>query len=432
MIQHVFKPSRIIDGRRVKARCYVGRYAETGEKPVQVQLNTPDKQIAEKRLREIVLEKQREREGIIAPKSIREAAAAQLPQLVAEYERDLGGRGLAQKHVHDTCTRLRRMVREMNWRTLGDVRADHFATWRAGLSASAKTRKEYQISINAFLNWLVRTDRLATNPLSKLDAVETRGKQVRACRAFTQDELGRLFAVAGKRKLAYQVLLYTAQRRSEVRALVWGDLHLDEVEPYALFREGTTKDKDKRAVPLRPELAQALREAKPADVDPTKKVFWFAWPTYDILRGDFKRAGIEHRDAMGRVVHFHSFRHTWQTLGVGCGVNQRSAQEILGHSDPALTAKVYTDVPALALAPEMRKIPWISEGKTDSENYSAYYAQKTGAEGRVVSLADIMHQIQLLAQATGTEGKSHLPAYNVTSCQIDEMAARAGIEPATK
>ncbi len=142
---------------------------------------------------------------------------------------------------------------------------------------------------------------------------------------------------------------------------MWGDLHLDGAQPYALFRESTTKDKDKRAVPLRRELADELRRAKPEDVSPTKRVFWFAWPTYDILRGDLKRAKIERKDGLGRVVHFHSFRKTWQTLGVRYGINQRAAQEVLGHSDANLTAKVYTDVPALALHDEIAKLPWISE-----------------------------------------------------------------------
>jgi integrase len=128
----------------------------------------------------------------------------------------------------------------------------------------------------------------------------------------------------------YLTLLYTGQRKSEVRALVWGDLHLDGTQPYALFRESTTKDKDKRAVPLRRVLADELRRAKPEDVSTTKRVFWFAWPTYNILRGDLKRAKIERKDGLGRVVHFHSFRKTWLTLGVRYGINQRAAQEVLG------------------------------------------------------------------------------------------------------
>jgi len=57
------------------------------------------------------------------------------------------------------------------------------------------------------------------NSLARIDTVETAGKTVRQYRAFTEEELARLFAIAGKRLLAYQMLLYTGQRKSEVRAL---------------------------------------------------------------------------------------------------------------------------------------------------------------------------------------------------------------------
>jgi len=429
MIEYVFRHSRKVGGKRVYSRVFSGRYAlAKGAGPMTVCLNTPDREIARKRLREVVLEKQREQEGIIAPKAVRVAAAAALSRLLAEYEADLRGRGLAEKHVHDTMTRLRRMEKENGWRSLGDVRPDTFVKWRAGLTCSAKTKKEYQISVGAFLNWLVKTDRLLVNPLAKLDTVDVRGKQVRTARAFSEGELQRLFAIAGKRRLAYQMLLYTGQRKSEVRALVWADLHLDEAQPYVLFREGTTKDKDKRAVPLRRELAEELRQTKPEGVLPTKRVFWFSWPTYDILRGDLKRAGIERKDALGRVVHFHSFRKTWQTLGVRYGINQRAAQEVLGHSDANLTAKVYTDVPALALHDEIAKLPWISDGDQSTQ----LRTQKSDISSPVTSLADILRQLQVLSEATGTEGISHFSAPAGVSGQILEMAARAGIEPATK
>jgi len=42
-----------------------------------------------------------------------------------------------------------------------------------------------------------------------------------------------------------------------------------------------------------------------------------------------------------------------QTLGVNYNVNQRASQAILGHSDSNLTAKAYTDVPAIGLKKEM-------------------------------------------------------------------------------
>jgi integrase len=271
--------------------------------------------------------------------------------------------------------------------------------WRASLKLSPKTKKEFHLSANAFLNWLVQTDRLMLNPLAKVPHVETRGKQVRPCRAFTEDELQRLFAIAGRRRLAYQMLLYTGQRKSEVRSLMWADLHLDEAKPYALFRESTTKDKDKRAVPLRPEIVGELKALRPKPEETHmlgKPIFWFRWPTYDLLRGDLKRAGIERVDALGRSVHFHSFRKTWQTLGVRYGINQRVAQEVLGHSDANLTAKVYTDVPALALHTEIAKLPWIEGEAVTLAASDVSHASGTGAAASAGPLLADAHTTETL------------------------------------
>jgi integrase len=456
MIEYVFRPSRIVNGKRVLSRVFCGRYAlEKDTRPVQVSLNTPDAQVARKRLREIVVEKQREAEGIVSPKAVRIAAGTQLARLVDDYETDLRGRELNPKHVHNTKAKLLRMLAETGWKVLSDIRPDGFVKWRANLKCAAKTKKEYHISANAFLNWLVQTDRLMVNPLAKVPHVETRGQQVRPSRAFTEDELRRLFAVAGRRRLAYQMLLYTGQRKSEVRSLMWDDVHLDEAQPYALFRESTTKDKDKRAVPLRPEVVAQLKAMRPKPDETfklTKPIFWFRWPTYDLLRGDFKRAGIQRIDAVGRSVHFHSFRKTWQTLGVRYGINQRVAQEVLGHSDANLTAKVYTDVPALGLHAEIAKLPWIdgpssaalatqvlpanthtgSDCPTSKSEHSQRDAQRTGNSRHSSALGDLCTKFVEDVNVTSPEELSHVLTSLVTSWRGDELAARVGIEPTTK
>ena len=168
--------------------------------------------------------------------------------------------------------------------------------------------------------------------------------------------------------------------------------------------------KDKRAVPLRRELVDALRELKPKGVLPTRPVFWYAWPTYDILCSDFKRPGIERVDGLGRVLHFHSFRKTWQAFGVRFGVNQRAAQEILGYSDLSLTANVYTDVPALSLHSEMAKLPWITEEKKGVEPASHPASQndgKTAVLPSVDSLPDILRQLQEILQTVRIQAKTN-------------------------
>src|SRR5687768_12058227 len=108
MIEYVFRPSRVVNGKRILARLFCGRYAlEKGARMVQVSLDTPDREVARKRLRAIVLDKQREAEGIIAPKTVRVAAGAQLDELVDDYAADLQGRELNEKHVRDTTNRIR-------------------------------------------------------------------------------------------------------------------------------------------------------------------------------------------------------------------------------------------------------------------------------------------------------------------------------------
>jgi hypothetical protein len=169
MIEYVFRPSRIVDGKRVLSRVFCGRYSlDKGAKPVRVSLNTPDREVARKRLRAIVVEKQREAEGIVAPKAVRVAAGTQLADLVHDYQADLRGRELNPKHVRDTTTRVRRMIGDNGWKLLSDVRPDTFVKWRAGLKLSPKSKKEFHLSANAFLNWLVQTDRLMVNPLAKV------------------------------------------------------------------------------------------------------------------------------------------------------------------------------------------------------------------------------------------------------------------------
>ena len=113
------------------------------------------------------------------PRSIRETVNKGLLSLVSEYATDLRSCGLREKHVHDTTRRIRCVVSEAGWRGIGDVRADSFVEWRGSLQGSPKTKKEYQLSVCAFVNWLVRNDRIEANPLAKVDRIKTRGKQVR-------------------------------------------------------------------------------------------------------------------------------------------------------------------------------------------------------------------------------------------------------------
>lgn len=357
MIEYVFRPSRKVGGKVVRSRLYSGAYSlGRGEKARRVALHTPSKKVALKMLRDIVENKQMEREGMVAPEAVRQAATIGVVVLIGRYGEALLGLGRNPRHVKGTAARLHRMRREMGWKRLSDVRPDVFAGWLSKLQLAAKSRKEYQVSAVAFLNWLVRTEQLLRNPLTRLENVEVRGNQVRPSRALRADEIEQLLAVSGPRRLVYLMLLYTGMRRGEAKQLRWSDVTLDGVHSQVMLRNAVTKGRVKRAIPLHPVLMESLRSA--ATSAESNSLIFPSFPRWEAMRADFAKAGIEHKDTLGRVAHFHSFRKTFQTLGVNAGVNQRSAQALLGHSDPSLTAEVYTDVAALELRSEVAKLPF--------------------------------------------------------------------------
>jgi hypothetical protein len=62
-----------------------------------------------------------------------------------------------------------------------------------------------------------------------------------------------------------------------------------------------------------------------------------------IFDRDLKAAGIAKRDERGRTLDVHALRTTFGTLLSKGGVPLRTAQAAMRHSDPSLTANVYTD-----------------------------------------------------------------------------------------
>lgn len=117
MIAFVYRPvRRLSTGKRLTSPIWRGRFSLVrGGKARSVSLDTMDKTVAEKRLHDLVIEAQREAEGIVAPAAVREAAKAALVDLLAEYKAELTGRELAARHVHDTTLRLARMVSALGW-----------------------------------------------------------------------------------------------------------------------------------------------------------------------------------------------------------------------------------------------------------------------------------------------------------------------------
>ena len=272
MIFNVFRPKRQRDGKAAISRMYRGRYRLDGETEItDVPLNTNDKQIARQRLEEIVREKQREHQGIIAPKHQRIAAQKPLAEHITDFIADRKMVGCDAKYVRELETKLLRLAGACGWNTVRDVTPNSFQMWRSRQKSAAKTLNEYLNAASGLMNWMERNGRIPGNPLKPVQKAQSGGLQTRLRRAFTADELRRLASVSGPRSVVYLTAVFTGLRRGELSKLVWGDVNLDVAQPFANVRASTTKNHKQAVIPLHSDVVTALRVLRPADVQPATR-----------------------------------------------------------------------------------------------------------------------------------------------------------------
>jgi len=104
---------------------------------------------------------------------------------------------------------LARLAEECAWRTAADISSASFERWRAQAAGSAKTRNEYLNAASSFCSWLVKTRRLADNPLRHVERINTAGKATYERRALSLAEVKRLVEDAGDHAAVYVVATYT-------------------------------------------------------------------------------------------------------------------------------------------------------------------------------------------------------------------------------
>lgn len=123
---------------------YRGRYRlDPRERLRDVPLHTNDKQVAEQRLRKIVQEEQRERDGLRAPKEQRDAASASLRVHITDYVADRRAVGRDEKYVRELERKLLKLAAECGWECAERVTPESFCTWRAKQRKNPKTLNEY-------------------------------------------------------------------------------------------------------------------------------------------------------------------------------------------------------------------------------------------------------------------------------------------------
>ena len=179
---------------------------------------------------------------------------------------------------------------------------------------------------------------LAANGVPKLVAKSDRPKFVKQeVEIYEHGELDRLFAVCSPYHLMlYKFLLMTGLREQEAMYCVWNDVNLDASTINMRWKpqyDFAPKAYREREVPIPEKLIEHLREFGPRDVKGNSLVFCTASGRPDThmlraLKRNAARAGLD-----PNRYWLHKFRATFATMHLAAGVDLRTVQSWLGHTN---------------------------------------------------------------------------------------------------
>lgn len=213
---------------------------------------------------------------------------------------------------------------------------------------------------------------------------KAKGKPLANLSPVTRNEL---LLIGRERALIYKTLVLTGLRKGELASITVGQVDMAGGVPHLLLHARDEKNRRGSEIPLRADLAADIRswltdrltraqqaardaeEAIPAALANDEALFDVPDGLIRIFDRDLVFAGlarIEKRggkeiviktDDRGRTIDVHALRHTFGTHLSKAGVPLRTAQAAMRHSDPSLTANVYTDPKLLDVAGAVASLP---------------------------------------------------------------------------
>jgi integrase len=291
-------------------------------------------------------------------------------------------------------SRLAIMLSQIGNLPVAELRAMDVIRFRNTLKASgashATCNSYTHHTFKAMIRWAHDAGLTSSNPVHGLKRLP----QNRECatfrrRALTEEEIHRFIAAAQaddqefgrietlrKVRRIPQVALWvgfleTGARWNELRQLTWRDVDFERA--VLTLRAENTKSRKARAIPLRAGLLVRLRElaglheAITGQAPPrTANVFLsprgdvWARPSCNVMRifnRVLERAKIPRVDLEGGKLDIHALRHTFASRLCRAGVGLVHAQNLLGHSDPRLTAAIYTHLDVEDLRKAVQTLP---------------------------------------------------------------------------
>jgi integrase len=275
--------------------------------------------------------------GLIEPRH--RARNTALLEWIEPWAQVVSGRNPdSNSHAPQQGRKVRRVIEAMKAAKLDDLDPDHVTEKINGFKTegckeatllTTATRRSYGVAIEDFSKWLAKKLKIE-NPLAEMDVPGQYENPEYERQPLTVAQFRQLITyldtfvryrnqkarwTAFDRRIIYWTAVSTGYRESELKKVRKWNLYLDETPAVICLKARDTKNKTKGEVPIRRDLAAALKKYV-ADLEPGDRVFPFpatSGSIVDMLRRDLARAKIPWKLPSGEVIDFHSFRATFIT-----------------------------------------------------------------------------------------------------------------------
>ncbi len=330
------------------------------------------------------------------------------------------------QYLSGVRNRVLRLIKELDWHYAKDVKAEDYLRWVSASELSPKSLNDFLTSARTVLNWMVKQDRVTFNPLRSIDPLSTGDDKRRPRRALTDAEFSKLVNGSGDRGTAYLVAATTGLRLGEMREVERADVRLEDQEPKIVARAKTTKNRKEALLLLHVDVVERLRSFfAEREFAPTDKVFASLFPRRHKFKRDLEAAGILELDLQGRVVDFHSLRHTFCTNLQRLNTPQRVLMHLMRHSDRRLSDHIYTDTTLLPANETVQKL------FVPTKTLSQIPSQKLVPGGQHGAHAVTLQNQPNCPGMPMDTGFQHDEALPVTPGHNAEMVRDTGFEPVT-